>query len=91
MHNDKGKACETSPYPACYTLNITMKKGDAPFCLNSRRWLDFCFFGSPKSCPYKGDQGNVDCIYERCGYFENRKVSKRYKRNRKILLSLYKA
>lgn len=57
-----------------------------PFCWNTRRWLDFCFTGSPRSCPYR-EQGNNNCVYEKCGYFENRIPSKRYKRNMKILRS----
>ncbi len=24
----------------------------------------------PRSCPYLGFQGNVNCIHEGCGYFE---------------------
>jgi hypothetical protein len=59
----------------------------APFCQNSRVWLDFCFYGAPKSCPY---QSGKDCIYERCGYFEEKEASAYYKRKMKILQSFSK-
>ena len=59
----------------------------APFCLNSRRWLDFCLIGAPKRCPYRGE-GNNDCIYEGCGYFELRPQTIAYKRKMQAIWSL---
>lgn len=47
-----------------------------PFCWNSRRWVWlFDLNGLPKSCPYKGDQGTVACVGERCGYYEERPIT----------------
>lgn len=42
--------------------------GNIPYCWNSRRWLLMGI--DPRSCPYLGYQGNVNCMEESCGYFE---------------------
>jgi hypothetical protein len=59
----------------------------APYCLNSRKWLDFEFYGMPKSCPYSGFQGASDCLYDRCGYYEEREINNYYKNKMRILKS----
>ena len=59
------------------------------FCLNSKRWLDFCF-GSLLSCPNKPDNFD-DCMYERCGYYEEKEINYYYKRKMKIIKSYFKA
>lgn len=63
-----------------------MSDGKQPYCTNSRRWLDFEFQGAPSSCPERwGDQ--KDCIYHKCGYYEERPPNAYYRRKMKILKS----
>jgi hypothetical protein len=58
------------------------------FCLNSRRWL-FKFLPTiPRSCPYLGDQGNRDCVYEGCGYYEVREPRGQARRDYLVFLSM---
>ena len=63
-----------------------MKSG---YCLNSKRWLDFHWFGIP-SCPNKPDSLD-DYMYERCGYYEEKEINYYYKRKMKIIKSYFKA
>lgn len=47
-----------------------MLLGKLGFCLNSRRWLIHAI--DPRSCPYIGSQGEVNCVGVGCGYYEER-------------------
>ena len=56
-----------------------------PWCQNSRRWLDFEFYGASRGCPYKDFMGDGDCKYEGCGYYELREPTAYYRRKIWIL------
>ena len=66
------------------------KEKKVPYCTNSRRWLDFELYGAPKSCPYRGFQGAVDCIGDQCGYYELKEPNYYYKKKREALQSYAK-
>jgi len=51
----------------------------APFCLNSRVWLDFLLFWHVSSCPY------TEQACEDCGYYEIRPITAYYRRKAKAL------
>ncbi len=59
-----------------------------PFCLNSRRWLDFVFTNTPKGCPVVS-HGEA-CKYQACGYYEEREETAAYKRKMAVLKSYSK-
>lgn len=64
-----------------------MKKEKAPYCLNSRLWLDFIAI-LPQTCPYKGFQGRTDCMYDSCGYYQEKEINNYYENKLRILRSL---
>lgn len=62
-----------------------MKTG---FCHNSRRWLfKFVLFGTPRACVYR-EQGNNECKYKECAYYEERELPKHMHDDWKAFMSL---
>ena len=56
------------------------------FCLNSRKWV----IGEiPKSCPYLDFQGNKDCVYSGCSYWQDREDNKYIKRKIKLINKIF--
>jgi hypothetical protein len=58
-----------------------------PFCLHSRRWLDFVFTNTTKGCPY--GYSNEMCKGEDCGCYEMREETAAYRRKAAVLKDLY--
>lgn len=55
------------------------------FCHNSRRWI---WLTVPRSCPYLGDQGNRDCLYGCCGYWEDKDMTRYARRKEQAIKSI---
>ena len=59
-----------------------MKGNSAPWCHNTRIWLDFKS-AVPNTCPHPESFYQRGC--EDCGYYEEREATRYYKRKIKIL------
>jgi len=57
------------------------------FCLNSRRWVFKMLLWLPKRCVFR-QEGEIDCVYEKCSYFENRKLTYCARKQYEVMLSI---